>query len=47
MSEAEVARSLGVTAGTVKTHLHRGVATLRAALRHEDERETEAYLAGN
>jgi RNA polymerase sigma-70 factor (sigma-E family) len=28
-SEAEVAAALGVSQGTVKTHLHRGIATLR------------------
>lgn len=30
--EAEVANALGVSAGTVKTHLHRGVVTLRRRL---------------
>jgi RNA polymerase sigma factor (sigma-70 family) len=32
LSEAEVAVSLGVSAGTVKTHLHRGAAALRQRL---------------
>lgn len=32
MSEADVARALGVTPGTVKSHLHRGIAALRAHL---------------
>jgi RNA polymerase sigma factor (sigma-70 family) len=31
-SEAEVAAALGVSQGTVKTHLHRGVAALRGSL---------------
>ncbi len=32
LGEAEVALALGVSAGTVKTHLHRGVVTLRRRL---------------
>jgi RNA polymerase sigma-70 factor (ECF subfamily) len=32
LSEAEVAVALGVSAGTVKTHLHRGAAALRKRL---------------
>jgi len=32
MPEREVAAAMGVTAGSVKKHLHRGLATLRAAL---------------
>ena len=32
MSEADVARALGVAPGTVKSHLHRAVAHLRLAL---------------
>jgi RNA polymerase sigma-70 factor (sigma-E family) len=31
-SEAEVAAALGVSEGTVKTHLHRGIATLRKSV---------------
>lgn len=31
-SEAEVAAALGVSQGTVKTHLHRGVAALRKSI---------------
>jgi RNA polymerase sigma-70 factor (sigma-E family) len=31
-SEAEVAAALGVSQGTVKTHLHRGIATLRRSI---------------
>jgi RNA polymerase sigma-70 factor (sigma-E family) len=31
-SEAQVATALGVSAGTVKTHLHRGIAALRGRL---------------
>jgi len=41
MSVSEVARRLGVAEGTVKTHLHRGRATLRAALA-EDEPHVRA-----
>ena len=36
MSEDDVARSLGVSAGTVKQHVHRGLASLRGLLT-EDE----------
>ena len=32
LGEAETARALGVSPGTVKTHLHRGVAALRVRL---------------
>ncbi len=32
LSEAEIARTLGVSAGSVKTHAHRGLAALAAAL---------------
>jgi DNA-directed RNA polymerase specialized sigma24 family protein len=32
MSEADVARALGVAPGTVKSHLHRAVEHLRRAL---------------
>ena len=32
LPEPEVARALGVSAGTVKTHLHRGLARLRTSL---------------
>ena len=32
LSEHEVAESLGVSLGTVKTHIHRGVASLRSCL---------------
>ena len=40
MSEDDVARSLGVSAGTVKQHVHRGLASLRGLLA-EDEAPTE------
>jgi RNA polymerase sigma-70 factor (sigma-E family) len=36
LSEAEIARTLGISAGSVKTHAHRGLATL--AERLEDSR---------
>lgn len=41
--EAEVARALGVSAGTVKTHLHRGVVTLRRRLGSTFEEEHLAF----
>jgi len=36
LSEAEIAEAMGVSAGSVKTHVHRGLATLTELL--EDER---------
>lgn len=36
-SEAEIARALGVSAGAVKTHAHRGLAAVRAALDNGQE----------
>jgi RNA polymerase sigma-70 factor (sigma-E family) len=36
MSEADVAAALGISAGSVKQHLHRAVAALRAALAHPE-----------
>jgi len=38
LSEAEMAAAMGVAAGTVKTHLHRGLAALAVALGVEEER---------
>jgi RNA polymerase sigma-70 factor (sigma-E family) len=35
LSEAETARALGISAGSVKTHVHRGLATLRDELGEE------------
>ena len=32
MTEAEIASTLGISVGSVKTHVHRGMATLAAAL---------------
>lgn len=32
LSEAEIAATLGISAGSVKTHVHRGMAALREAL---------------
>jgi RNA polymerase sigma factor (sigma-70 family) len=37
LPEADVALSLGVSAGTVKTHLHRALASLRANIGAEFE----------
>lgn len=37
MSEAEVAESLGIAAGTVKSHIHRGLVSLRRTLGEEIE----------
>ena len=37
MSEDDVARALGIAPGTVKTHVHRGIAALRAALGGEED----------
>jgi RNA polymerase sigma factor (sigma-70 family) len=39
LSESDVAIALGVSAGTVKTHLHRGLAALRGSLGAEPEEE--------
>jgi RNA polymerase sigma-70 factor (ECF subfamily) len=36
LSEAEVARILGISEGSVKTHLHRAVTALRSALSDEE-----------
>jgi RNA polymerase sigma factor (sigma-70 family) len=45
LPEAEVAAALGVSAGSVKTHLHRGIAQLRATFDVADDAELEARLA--
>ena len=37
MSEADVGRALGIAPGTVKTHVHRGLAALRAQLDGEED----------
>lgn len=42
MSEADVAVAMGISAGSVKTHLHRGLAALRRTLGREDLEETLA-----
>ena len=44
LSEADVAAALGVSSGSVKTHLHRGVAALRRTLGPNLE---ETNLAGD
>jgi RNA polymerase sigma factor (sigma-70 family) len=33
LSEAEIARTLGISQGSVKTHVHRGLATLAERLK--------------
>lgn len=38
LSEAETAAAMGVSAGSVKTHVHRGLATLQTTLGREEER---------
>jgi RNA polymerase sigma-70 factor (sigma-E family) len=43
LPEADVARALGVSAGTVKTHIHRALATLRANVGTDFE---EGYVHG-
>jgi RNA polymerase sigma-70 factor (sigma-E family) len=47
LSEADVAVALGVSAGSVKAHLHRGLASLRASLRVTDDDDVEVHLAGH
>lgn len=39
LSEGEVSATLGISAGSVKTHLHRGIARLRLALAPEPDVE--------
>jgi RNA polymerase sigma-70 factor (sigma-E family) len=36
LSEAQIARSLGISRGAVKSHAHRGLKALRRALGHQD-----------
>jgi RNA polymerase sigma-70 factor (sigma-E family) len=36
MSEEDIATALGISRGAVKTHAHRGLSALRAALSHEE-----------
>ena len=43
LSEADVARTLGVSTGAVKTHVHRGLARLRSAF-DRDEQNEEVFL---
>lgn len=47
LSEADVAAALGVSAGSVKTHLHRGLASLRSLLHVSDDEGVEGRLANN
>lgn len=44
LSEDEVAASLGISAGTVKTHLHRGVQSLRERLSSTFEEDSVAFI---
>jgi DNA-directed RNA polymerase specialized sigma24 family protein len=44
MSEAEAAAALGLSAGSVKTYVHRGLAHLRPLLSARDERDVEGRL---
>jgi len=38
LSEAEMAAAMGVSTGSVKTHLHRGLAALQTRIdEHDDE----------
>jgi RNA polymerase sigma factor (sigma-70 family) len=43
MSEADVARTLGLTPGSVKTHSHRGLSRLRTVLSADDQEVEVAY----
>ncbi len=38
LSESDIATAMGVSAGTVKTHVHRGLAALQSTLGPEEER---------
>jgi RNA polymerase sigma-70 factor (ECF subfamily) len=44
LGEPDVAATLGVSVGSVKTHLHRGLATLRAGWQSDTESPMEAVL---
>ncbi|MEO7556267.1 MAG: sigma-70 family RNA polymerase sigma factor [Acidimicrobiales bacterium] len=44
LSESEVSASLGVSAGSVKTHIHRGMAHLRSSLGTNDDLEVSLAL---
>jgi len=44
MSEAEAAAALGLSAGSVKTYVHRGLAHLRPLLAARDEHDVEGRL---
>jgi RNA polymerase sigma-70 factor, ECF subfamily len=45
VAEADVARVLGISSGTVKTHLHRGLAALRKAMSVDLEGEARFVAA--
>ncbi len=45
LSETDVAVALGVSVGSVKTHLHRALAALRASLQLRDDEDVEVRLA--
>ena len=38
LSEVEIARTLGISGGSVKTHAHRGLAALADRIDHEEDR---------
>ena len=44
LDEADVAYTLGISAGTVKTHIHRGLSTMRRALGRASEEEVAVAL---
>lgn len=45
LSEADVAETLGISPGSVKTHLHRGLASMRSLLDMADDEAVEVHLA--
>ena len=47
LSERDVASMLGVSAGAVKTHLHRALGVLRERLGAPDDETVEVHLASD